>query len=135
MLKYVRLGIFVFFLFLAVIPMGWSAQNSKLDAVEYNHNLFKNTYTQVNASHILVKSEKEAIDIKKQIDNGASFEEMARKYSLCPSGARGGNLGYFGRGVMVPEFEKAAFDLPKGKVSHPVKTQFGYHLIKVIDKK
>ncbi len=91
--------------------------------------------TSVKASHILVKSEQQAKDIKTQINNGASFESMAKEYSMCPSGANGGDLGFFSRGQMVPEFENAAFGLALGKVSDPVKTQFGYHLIKVTDKK
>ena len=59
---------------------------------------------------------------------------MAKKYSKCPSGASGGDLGYFGKGEMVPSFEAAAFKLPVGSVSEPVQTQFGWHLIKVYDK-
>lgn len=91
--------------------------------------------TSVKASHILVDTKAEADSIKSKIDNGASFESMAAKYSKCPSGKSGGDLGYFERGQMVPEFEDAAFALPVGKVSCPVKTQFGWHLIKVYDKK
>lgn len=93
------------------------------------------SYTSVKASHILVDTKAEADSIKSKIDNGASFEAMAKKYSKCPSGQDGGNLGYFERGQMVKEFEDAAFDLPVGKVSTPVRTQFGWHLIKVCDKK
>ena len=92
-------------------------------------------YTTVHAGHILVKTAAEAQQIKKDIDNGGSFEYYARAYSLCPSGRNGGDLGYFGRGQMVPEFEKAAFNTPVGEVSNPVYTQFGWHLIKVLDKK
>ena len=92
-------------------------------------------YTQVRAEHILVKTAAEAQQIKKAIDEGGSFESYARVYSLCPSGKRGGDLGYFERGQMVPEFERAAFSTPVGQVSKPVYTQFGWHLIKVIDKK
>ena len=92
-------------------------------------------YTTVHAEHILVKTAAEAQQIKKDIDNGGSFEYYARAYSLCPSGRNGGGLGYFGRGQMVPEFEKAAFNTPVGEVSNPVYTQFGWHLIKVLDKK
>lgn len=92
-------------------------------------------YTTVYAEHILVKTAAEAQQIKKDIDNGGSFEYYARAYSLCPSGRNGGDLGYFGRGQMVPEFEKAAFNTPVGEVSNPVYTQFGWHLIKVLDKK
>ncbi len=92
-------------------------------------------FTTVRASHILVKNRNEAVQIKKDIENGGSFEEYAQKYSLCPSGQRGGDLGYFGRGQMVKEFEDEAFELPVGEVSEPVLTDFGWHLIKVTDKK
>lgn len=88
----------------------------------------------VRASHILVNTNEEAVSIKSKIDKGENFEAMAQKYSKCPSGKNGGDLGYFGRGEMVPSFETAAFELPVGKVSNPVKTQFGWHLIKVTDK-
>lgn len=89
----------------------------------------------VRASHILVKTRPQALEIKKEIDNGADFAQMAQKYSMCPSGARGGDLGYFRRGQMVQQFEDEAFELPVGKVSSPVGTEFGWHLIKVTDKK
>jgi len=92
--------------------------------------------TTVRASHILVKTQDEASKIKSEIDAGKiSFEEAAKKYSLCPSNAQGGDLDYFSRGMMVKPFEDAAFDGEIGKVSKPVQTQFGWHLIKVTDKK
>lgn len=94
----------------------------------------ESTIQSVRASHILVNTKEEATFIKSKIDKGESFEAMAKKYSKCPSGKNGGDLGYFGKGDMVPSFENAAFDLPIGKVSEPVKTQFGWHLIKVTDK-
>jgi len=74
-------------------------------------------------------------DIQDELNKGADFEELARKYSDCPSAAQGGDLGYFSRGQMVPEFEKAAFALEIGEVSEPVLTEFGYHLIRVDDKR
>ncbi len=93
-------------------------------------------YSQVRAEHILVKTEAEANDIKTQIEEGKiSFEDAAKEYSKCPSKANGGDLGYFGRGMMVKEFETASFEGEVGKVSDPVQTQFGWHLIKVLDKK
>lgn len=92
-------------------------------------------YNYVRAKHILVNSEAEAIQIKKAIDDGGSFTYYAQKYSICPSGQKGGDLGYFGKGQMVKPFEEAAFNLPVGQVSEPVKTQFGWHLIEVEDKK
>lgn len=91
----------------------------------------------VNASHILVASEEEALLILAKINAGEiSFEDAARESSTCPSGQNGGNLGDFGRGQMVPEFDGAVFEMQKGEIStSPVKTQFGYHLIKLNDKK
>ncbi len=91
----------------------------------------------VNASHILVDSEEKAKEIYEKIASGEiTFEDGAREYSSCPSKENGGNLGEFGRGQMVPEFDKAVFEMSEGEVtSEPVKTQFGYHLIKLISKK
>ena len=89
----------------------------------------------VHASHILVKAEQEAFEILFDLERGASFADLASQHSLCPSKKRGGDLGWFGRGQMVEEFEDAAFSLEKGKVSRPVKTKFGYHLIKVEEMK
>lgn len=84
------------------------------------------------ASHILVSSEAEAIDLKQQIADGKAFAELAKAHSSCPSGQSGGSLGQFNRGDMVPEFDAVIFsDLAIGVVSEPVKTQFGYHLIEV----
>lgn len=85
---------------------------------------------EIRARHILVKTEKEAKDIIVELDGGANFEELAKTKSTGPSGPQGGDLGYFGRGQMVPEFETAAFDLEKGTYTkEPVKSQFGYHII------
>ena len=92
-------------------------------------------YKYVKARHILVNSEAEAIQIKKAIDEGGSFTYYAQKYSLCPSGKNGGDLGYFGKGQMVKPFEDAAFELSVGQVSEPIKTEFGWHLIEVDDKR
>ena len=99
-----------------------AVQNQKMSTIR----------NQVRASHILVNSEAQALRLKSEIEKDEiTFEDAAKKYSLCPSGQNGGDLGYFGRGMMVKEFEDASFTLPLGKVSNPVKTQFGYHLIKV----
>ncbi len=89
----------------------------------------------VAANHILVDNEEKAAEILKEINEGLEFGEAAKKYSSCPSKDRGGELGDFTRGKMVPEFEDAAFKMNAGDVSDPIKTQFGYHLIKVTDKK
>lgn len=86
-----------------------------------------------NASHILVKTEAEAQELLKKINGGASFEELASQHSLCPSKKRGGSLGWFSRGQMVKEFEQACFNGKKGEVIGPIKTQFGWHLIKIND--
>lgn len=87
---------------------------------------------QAAARHILVKTEKEALDLKTQIDTGADFGALAKKHSSCPSGKSGGDLGTFKPGQMVREFDTVVFgDLPVNETSAPVKTQFGYHLIQV----
>jgi len=85
----------------------------------------------VKASHILVEKQSEALKILEELKTGARFEDLARKYSTCPSGKKGGALGAFGRGQMVKPFETAAFNLEVGQTTNqPVKTQFGYHIIK-----
>ena len=89
----------------------------------------------VNASHILVKTEQEALACLTYMKNGKSFEELAKEKSMCPSGKRGGSLGWFGRNMMVKEFETAAFSGKKGQIIGQVKTQFGYHLIRIDDVK
>lgn len=95
-----------------------------------------NEFTQVRAAHILVATEKEALDLKAKIEKGEmKFEDAAAQFSQCPSGARGGDLGYFGRGMMVREFEVPSFEKPVGTITEPIQTQFGWHLIHVIDKK
>lgn len=87
----------------------------------------------VHCAHILVKTEAEAKSILAEISKGISFSKIAAEKSLCPSGKKGGDLGTFGRGQMVREFEKAAFALTKGQVSLPVKTEFGWHVIKRLE--
>ncbi|WP_427339312.1 peptidylprolyl isomerase [Caloranaerobacter sp. DY30410] len=99
---------------------------------EDNIDLFRDY--RVRARHILVKTEDEAKEILKQLKNGKDFAELAKEKSIGPSAANGGDLGYFGKGQMVPEFEKAAFSLEPGQISDIVKTQYGYHIIKVEDK-
>jgi len=87
----------------------------------------------VHCAHILVKTEQEAKLISDQLNKGANFSQIAMQKSLCPSGKKGGDLGVFGRGKMVREFENAAFDLQKGQVSQPVRTEFGWHIIKRLE--
>ncbi len=90
---------------------------------------------QVKASHILVKSEKEASDILAQLKGGAKFEDLAKKFSTDSTASKGGDLGWFPKGAMVPEFDKVAFSLKEGEMSGIVKTQFGFHIIKVTGKR
>jgi len=87
--------------------------------------------TQVRASHILVQSKELAEQLRNEILEGKSFDDVAKANSMCPSGSSGGDLGFFGKGMMVKEFETAAFNLNKNEVSEPIQTQFGWHLIKV----
>ncbi len=87
---------------------------------------------QVRARHILVQTLAEAMDYHSKITHGEDFGVVAKNFSRCPSGQNGGDLGMFGRGQMVKPFEDAAFSLEVGKVSLPVQTQFGYHLIERI---
>ena len=89
--------------------------------------------SKINASHILVKTEQEANTALYDVTHGKSFEDVARNVSICPSARKGGNLGWFGKNQMVKEFENAAFSLRKDEISTPVKTQFGWHVIKVND--
>ena len=91
--------------------------------------------TFVKASHLLVKTEEEALKLKEEIVAGKEFAKVAQEVSLCPSGQNGGDLGYFTKGQMVKEFEDACFSMEVGEVSAPIKTQFGYHLIQLTDKK
>ncbi len=89
-----------------------------------------------SARHILVSDESQCLDIKEKIKSGEmSFEEAARDYSLCPSGVKGGELGSFSQGQMVPEFDDIVFGEAVGQIHGPVKTQFGYHLIEVKERK
>ena len=83
------------------------------------------------ARHILVNSEEMCNKLKNEIENGKSFEDVAKENSECPSGANGGDLGQFGPGQMVPEFDKAVFSGDVGVLYGPIQTQFGYHLLEV----
>ena len=85
----------------------------------------------IKCSHILVKKQSEAIAILERLKNGESFANLAKQLSIDKaSGKKGGDLGFFGRGMMVKLFENTAFKLEKGQISEPVKTEFGYHIIK-----
>lgn len=91
---------------------------------------------QVKASHILVEDEATAKEVKGKLDGGADFAELAKEYSTDTSNSgNGGELGYFGKGEMTASFEEKAFSMKEGEISDPVKTEFGYHIIKFEDKK
>jgi len=90
--------------------------------------------SQVHAAHILVKTEQEARQLLEEIKSGKmDFAKAAQLKSLCPSGKKGGDLGWFGRGKMVREFEQAAFSTSKGQIAGPFKTEFGWHIMKVLE--
>lgn len=89
---------------------------------------------QATARHILVDSEDACANLKTEIENGADFADLAKEHSSCPSGSRGGDLGSFGPGMMVPEFDQVVFSAPVNTVQGPVKTQFGYHLLEVTSR-
>jgi len=88
---------------------------------------------EIHCAHILVKTEKEAKAAMERLEREEKFANIAREISLCPSGKRGGDLGTFGRGRMVKEFEEAAFALQKGQISPIVKTKFGYHIVRRLE--
>ena len=87
-----------------------------------------------SARHLLVATEEQCIEIKEQIAAGASFADMAKEHSSCPSGRSGGDLGSFSRGQMVPEFDKVVFEEEINVVHGPVKTQFGFHLLETTER-
>lgn len=110
---------------------------TEAEIVEYyesNKEKFAKAET-AKASHILIDTEEKANEIIKEIESGKTFEDAAREYSSCPSKDKGGDLGEFSKGQMVPEFEEAAFSMENGTISAPIETQFGYHIIKLIEKK
>ena len=90
--------------------------------------------TQATARHILVDTEEECQNLKTKIEGGADFGEVAATHSKCPSGENGGDLGSFGPGEMVKEFDQVVFNEAVGQVYGPVKTQFGYHLLEIISR-
>ncbi len=90
--------------------------------------------TKATARHLLVETETQCNEIKAQIESGADFVAQAKQHSKCPSGQQGGDLGEFGPGMMVPEFDAVVFSAPLNEVQGPVQTQFGYHLLEVISR-
>lgn len=101
----------------------------------YEENKDQFIVDEVRASHILVDTQEQAEEIKKRINNGENFETLAKENSTCPSKDNGGDLKYFARGQMAQPFEDAAFSMEIGEISDPVQTQFGYHIIKLTDKR
>lgn len=87
-----------------------------------------------SARHILVETEAQCEELKQKIADGADFAEIAREFSKCPSGKQGGELGEFGPGMMVPEFDQVVFNEAVGVVHGPVRTQFGYHLLEITSR-
>jgi len=90
--------------------------------------------TVATARHILVDSEEKCLELKAAIEGGEDFADVAKQHSSCPSGSKGGDLGEFGPGMMVPEFDKVVFSAEVGTVQGPVQTQFGYHLLEVTSR-
>lgn len=97
------------------------------------YNKYAAEFKKVQASHILVDTEEEAKEIKAKLDKGEDFATLAKEFSTCPSAAEGGNLGFFAANEMIAEFSNAAFAMSVGEISEPVKSSFGYHVIKVTD--
>ena len=114
-------------------------ENIKEENLKASYNNFiadETSREEIKASHILMDTESEAIDVINMLNDGDDFAELAKNKSTGPSGPSGGDLGWFKRGQMVPPFEKAAFSLNKNEISQrPVQTQFGWHVIKVFDKR
>lgn len=117
------------------IEGGLSPADSQRDAFyQKNKDAFDNAEN-IRVRHILVKTKEEAEKINKLLADGEDFEKLARENSICPTASEGGDLGYFKRGDMVEEFDKAAFDLKKpGDISPIVETRFGFHIIEMVDK-
>ena len=116
--------------------------NAKVEVTEeeitqyYNENTDKFTTPAVlRASHILVKNEKDAKDILVELSNGRNFEDLARARSVDPTSKLGGDIGYFAKGQLVPEFEDVCFNMKTGEISGIVETKFGYHIIKLTERK
>lgn len=123
-----------------VIKLSLLQEAAASEGVEVTEDEMKQRYekmnTEIEAQHILVDDEETAKEVKKKLDEGESFEDLAKEYSNDEANAEdGGNLGYFSVGDMVPEFEEAAYDLEVDEISEPVMTQHGFHIIKVTDKR
>ena len=122
------------------MKLGMMQEKAALKGVKVTDKELKDYYDtykpEIKARHILVADEKTAKEVKSKLDSGAKFEDVAKKYSTDEgSKANGGDLGWFGTGKMDPDFEKAAYALKVNEISAPVKSQFGYHIIQLTDKK
>ncbi|MEH7081426.1 peptidylprolyl isomerase [Neobacillus drentensis] len=122
------------------MKLGMMQEKAALKGVKVTEKELKDYYDtyqpEIKARHILVADEKTAKEVKSKLDKGEKFEDVAKKYSTDEgSKANGGDLGWFGTGKMDPDFEKAAYALKVNEISGPVKSQFGYHIIQLTDKK
>ncbi len=127
------LRIFCYFIVKFVENSRYSAASDLL-RIQEPKNKKEKDMARASARHILVSTEEECNNLKTQIENGSEFAEIAKKHSSCPSGAKGGDLGEFNQGQMVPEFDQVVFNDEVGKVHGPLQTQFGYHLIEITNR-
>lgn len=123
-----------------IIRMSLLQEKAASEGVEVTDEEMQERYdrmkTEIEAQHILVEDEETANEVKEKLDDGESFEDLAKEYSMDESNAEdGGSLGFFSVGQMVPEFDDAAFALDVDEISEPVMSEFGYHIIKVTDKR
>jgi peptidyl-prolyl cis-trans isomerase C len=116
------------------LPLCGSAGSIPVLKYAFTRNEEIRTMTQATARHILVDSEAKCDELKAAIEGGQDFAEVAKQHSSCPSGRNGGDLGSFGPGQMVPEFDQAVFNSELNTVIGPIKTQFGYHLLEVTSR-
>ncbi|CDQ40721.1 MULTISPECIES: peptidylprolyl isomerase [Virgibacillus] len=123
----------------SVIKISLLQEEAVAEDVEIKEEEIKEYYdrknTEIKAQHILVEDEETAKEVKQKLDDGGDFAELAKEYSTDGSAEQGGDLGYFTAGDMVAEFEDAAYSMEKGEISDPVKTEHGFHIIKVNDKR
>ncbi|SFJ63302.1 foldase protein PrsA [Halobacillus dabanensis] len=125
--------------FKETVRMSLLQEKAASDGIEITEEEMQNYYermkTEIQASHILVEDEETAKEVKQKLEDGEDFGALASEYSSDGSAEQGGKLGWFGPGEMVAEFEDKAYELEPGEVSEPVQSQFGYHIIKVTDKR
>ncbi|AIF42698.1 peptidylprolyl isomerase [Virgibacillus sp. SK37] len=125
--------------FKEVLRVSLLQEKALADGVDISEKEMKEKYdrmkTELKAQHILVEDEETAKEVKKKLDNGGDFAKLAKEYSTDGSAENGGDLGWFSTGQMVPKFEDAVYSMEKGEISDPVKTEHGYHIIKLNDKR